>query len=153
MANSRLSKPIQPSTDNDFDAKQVFVRLTSYLLRYKRPLYIALFFMIAVALVETSFAAMLQNIINEVFVNAKEWYLKCLSLIFLGLMILRAVLGYLANYSMKKLGRLVTFDIRQDIFGNLITLPTQFFDENSSSNNVSKLIYDVEQPVQQPLIL
>ncbi|MCL4136571.1 UNVERIFIED_CONTAM: hypothetical protein GTU68_030337 [Idotea baltica] len=45
---------------------------------------------------------------------------------------------------MAKLGRVVIFDIRQDIFSNLITLPTTFFDKNSSSKNVSKLIYDVE---------
>ena len=144
MSKPKLSKSDVPSTGNDFDAKEVFRRLTAYLKRHKRPLAIALLFMVATALVEASFAKMLQDIVNEGFVNASEWYLKWLGLIFLGLMVLRAVLGYFANYSMTKLGRLVTFDLRQDIFKNMIALPTNYFDKNSSSSNVSKLIYDVE---------
>lgn len=132
------------SEDRDFDARKVFKRLVSYLWRHKPLVYTAVFFMIATALTEASFAAMIKNIINDGFVNANEWYLKWLSLIFLGLMILRAVLGFFANYTMAKVGRFVTYNIRQDIFSNLITLPTTFFDQNSSSKNVSKLIYDVE---------
>jgi len=129
---------------SDFDAQQVFKRLISYLWRHKVLLYTAVFFMIATALTEASFAAMIENIVNDGFVNADEWHLKWLGLIFLGLMVLRAFLGFLASYHMAKLGRYVTYDIRQDIFTNMITLPTTFFDENSSSKNVSKLIYDVE---------
>ena len=129
---------------SDFDARQVFKRLVSYLWRHKPLVYTAVFFMIATALTEASFAAMIKDIVNDGFVNASEWHLKWLSLIFLGLMLLRALLGFLANYTMAKVGRYVTYDIRQDIFSNMITLPTTFFDQNSSSKNVSKLIYDVE---------
>lgn len=100
--------------------------------------------MICVALTEASFAALIEKIVNDGFVNAKEWHLQWLSLILFGLMLLRAVVGYFGNYFLAKLGRIVIFDIRQDVFANLITLPTSFFDKNSSSQNVSKLIYDVE---------
>ena len=46
---------------------------------------------------------------------------------------------------MMKVGRFVIFDLRKDIFANLIKLPTSYYDRNSSSKIVSKLIYDVEQ--------
>ena len=144
MANPKLSKSAQSSTENDFDAKQVFKRLTLYLKRHKKLVCVAVFFMILTALTEISFAKMIDHIVNDGFVNPKEWYLKWLGLIFFGLMALRAILGFIANYSMTKLGRHVTYDIRQDIFANLITLPTRFFDQHASSENVSKLIYDVE---------
>ena len=133
-----------PSVDHDFDAKQVFKRLTLYLKRHKKLVIVAIFFMVVTALTEISFAKMIDHIVNDGFVNPKEWYLKWLGLIFFGLMVLRAVLGFIANYSMNKLGRHVTYDIRQDVFANLITLPTRFFDKHASSENVSKLIYDVE---------
>jgi len=144
MKKQKQSKSSNKTEAQEFDAKKVFKRLVSYLWRHKPLVYTAVFFMIATALSEASFAAMIKFIINDGFVNAKEWHLQWLSLIFLGLMVLRAGLGFLAAYSMAKVGRYVTYDVRQDIFSNMINLPTTFFDENSSSKNVSKLIYDVE---------
>jgi len=137
---------VKPSKadDSDFDAKQVFKRLTAYLTRHRKMMLVAVVLMMATAGIEAYFARMVNIIVNEGFVNASEWHLKWLAPIFLGLMVLRAILGFCANYAMTKLGRYVTYDIRQDIFSNLITLPTTFFDQNSSSKNVSKLIYDVE---------
>jgi len=145
MTKSTASKPVETLDDgSSFDGKLVFKRLNSYLGRHKSLAKIAIVLMIVTALIETYFASMVNVIVNEGFINAGPWHLKWLALIFLGLMVLRAVFGFFANYAMSKLGRYITYDIRQDIFSNLITLPTTFFDKNSSSKNVSKLIYDVE---------
>ena len=129
---------------SDFNAIQVFKRLLEYLWRHKKLLALAVMFMILTALTEASFAALIEQVVNDGFVNAKEWHLKWLGLVVLGVVVLRAVLGYLANYSMARLGRYEVHEIRGDIFANLITLPTTYFAKNSSSKNVSKLIYDVE---------
>jgi subfamily B ATP-binding cassette protein MsbA len=107
-------------------------------------LAVAIIFMILTALSEASFAALLEKVVNEGFVAADEWYLKWLGLVLFGMIILRAVFGYLSSYAMSRAGRHVIYDLRQDIFSNLILLPTSYFDQNSSSKNVSKLIYDVE---------
>lgn len=149
-AGSGESKPEQSTLTSaatkeaGFDARQVFSRLLSYLWRHKLLLGVAIVFMIVTALTEASFAAMVERIVNDGFVEAKSWYLKWLSLILLALIVMRAVFGFLSNYAMARVGRHVIYEIRQDIFANLITLPTSFFDANSSSKNVSKLIYDVE---------
>lgn len=127
-----------------FDAKEVFARLIAYLWRHKTVLGMAIIFMIGAALTEASFAMLVKFIINEGFVKADEWFLKWVAFILMGVLSIRAVFGFLAAYGMAKVGRHVIYEIRQDIFANLITLPTSFFDENSSSKNVSKLIYDVE---------
>jgi len=143
-------KPDSPKTESasnnvlPFNAREVFVRLLNYLWRHKLTLGLAIVFMIITALTEASFAALVERIVNDGFVEAKSWYLQWLSLILLALIVLRAVFGFLANYSMARVGRHVIYEIRQDIFAKLITLPTSFFDANSSSKNVSKLIYDVE---------
>jgi len=132
------------SNSQDFDTKVVFNRLIRYLLRHKTAVVIALVFMVLTAITQASFAAMIEKIVNDGFVNAEPWHLKWLSSILLLLMLARALSGYFANLYMAKLGRHVIYDIRQDTFANLITLPTRFFDKNSSSKNVAKLIYDVE---------
>ncbi len=129
---------------SDFNAVEVFKRLLNYLWRHKSLLGLAVLFMVLTALTEASFAALIEMIVNDGFVNAQEWHLRWLALIVLGVIVLRAVLGYLANYAMARLGRYVVHEIRRDIFARLITLPTTYFAKNSSSKNVSKLIYDVE---------
>lgn len=132
------------STAASFDAKAVFVRLVSYLLRHQALLTLAVVFMIATALTEASFAALIKFIINDAFVSADPWFITWVPFILLTVLLLRAVLGFLANYSMARVGRYVIYEIRQDIFSRMIRLPTSYFDQNSSAKNVSKLIYDVE---------
>ncbi|NND81932.1 MAG: lipid A export permease/ATP-binding protein MsbA [Gammaproteobacteria bacterium] len=137
-----LGSPGQPS--GSFDSKLVFRRLVSYLFRHKPVVMLAVLFMVLTALTEASFAALIETIVNDGFVNAEPWHLKWLGLIIAGVALLRGIVGFFANYFTLHLGRQVIFDIRQDIFSNLITLPTEFYDQNSSSKNVSKLIYDAE---------
>ena len=127
-----------------FDSRAVFKRLQRYLFEHKTVLGFAIAFMVFTALTEATFAYMIKPIINNGFVNAEPWHVKWMALIVMGLMTLRSVVGYFANYYMARLGRYVIYGIRQDVFARLITLPTTYFDDNSSAKNVSKLIYDAE---------
>ena len=127
-----------------FDGKAVYTRLLKYLLKHKPILGMAIFFMVLTALTEASVAKLVELIINNGFVKADEWFLKWLGVILFALITCRAIFGYISNYAMARVGRYVIHGLRQDIFSNMIKLPTQFYDENSSSKNVSKLIYDVE---------
>ncbi len=144
MNEQTFSNPATNKATAQFDAREVFARLLSYLWRQKSLLCMAVVLMICTALTEASFAAMMKFIVNDAFVAENQWYIKWISLILLLVLFGRAVFGFFANYFMACVGRHVIFEIRQDIFSNLITLPTPFFDKNTSSQNVSKLIYDVE---------
>lgn len=128
----------------NFNARTVFDRLVWYLLRHKTIVIVAVVFMIATALAEASFAMIIKFIIDGGFVKGDQWYLKWLGIILATVGTFRAFTGFCANYFTAHLGRQVIFDIRQDIFSKLIRLPTAYFDKNSSSKNVSKLIYDAE---------
>lgn len=105
---------------------------------------LAIVFMVFTALTEASFAYLIEPITNNGFVNAEPWHLRWIALVLFGVMVFRAVVGYFANYFILRLGRYVIYAIRQDTFASLIRLPTSYFDQNSSSKNVSKLIYDAE---------
>ena len=104
-----------PQGGAQFDAIQVFKRLLSYLWRHGTLLMLAVLFMVLTALTEASFAALIERVVNDGFVDADEWHLTWLGPILLGVITLRAVLGYLANYSMARLGRYVVHEIRHDI--------------------------------------
>ena len=127
-----------------FDSKATFVRLLAYLLKHKSMAGLAVLLMICTALTEASFAYLIEPIINDGFVNAKDWHLDWIALILFAVMLLRAFFGYFSNFLMQRLGRQIIYDIRQDTFSNMLRLPTAYYDQNSSSKNVSKLIYDAE---------
>lgn len=127
-----------------FDSHAVFKRLLSYILQHKMIAILAIIFMVCTALTEASFAYMIKPITNNGFVNAEPWHLRWIALILFGLMLQRAFVGYFANFFSLRLGRYVIYAIRQDTFASLIRQPTAYFDQNSSSKNVSKLIYDAE---------
>ncbi len=129
---------------HNFDSRAVFLRLLTYISQHKLVAVMAVMFMIATALTEASFAYMIKPITDDGLVNAEPWHLQWIALILFGLMVLRAVVGYLGNFFMLRLGRLVIYAIREHTFANLVRLPTSYFDQNSSSKNVSKLIYDAE---------
>lgn len=101
--------------------------------------------MIITALSHSYFAVLIKDVLDEGFINAEPWYVEWLPLIIYATIFVRAVSGFFANYFMMKVGRFVIFDLRKDIFANLVRLPTSYYDKNSSSKIVSKLIYDVEQ--------
>lgn len=145
LPNLPLEKNNQDaSVKVSFDAKAVFLRLVAYLLRHRYLLTLAIIFMISTALTEASFAALIKYIVNDAFVSADPWFVTWVPFILFALLLLRAIMGFCANYAMAKVGRHVIYEIRQDIFSRMIGLPTSYFDSNSSAKNVSKLIYDVE---------
>ena len=132
-------------SNSDFDPKAIYVRLIGYLGRHKTLFIIAVVFMALLAAVQVSLAAMLKPLVNQGLVDQAENAAFWLPIQIFCLMVARAIVGYLASYSMMKVGRSVIRDLRHDIFGRLVRLPSRFYDENSSSKLVSKLIYDVEQ--------
>ena len=144
LADQQQQLPVSSKGEPQFDARAVFERLLAYLWRHKLIVGIAVMFMVMTALTEASFAWLIKTIVNDGFVRAEPWHLQWLGVIIASVALLRGVVGFFANYFTMHLGRQVIFDIRQDIFANLITLPTTFYDQNSSSKNVSKLIYDAE---------
>ena len=127
-----------------FDSKATFRRLLNYLLGHKTMALLAVLFMVCTALTEASFAWLIEPIVNNGFVKAEAWHLDWIAVILFCVMLLRAIFGYFSNFLMLRLGRHVIYDIRRDTFANMLRLPTSYYDQNSSSKNVSKLIYDAE---------
>ncbi|RBP50831.1 lipid A export permease/ATP-binding protein MsbA [Arenicella xantha] len=127
-----------------FDVRAVFLRLLRYLFRHGHLLALAVGFMVLTGLIEASVAAFIEKVLKNGFLTGDQWFVKWSGIMLMVVVFARAIFGFIANYTMAKVGRLVIYEIRQDIFYNLLRLPTRYFDQNSSAKNVSKLIYDVE---------
>ena len=104
--------------------------------------------MIAVALSEASFAALLKPIMDGGFVERDSEAIRLIPLLLIAAFVVRGIGSFADQYSIGWIGRKVVFDIREEMFNRIIRLPANFYDHSNSANLVSKLVYDVEQVTQ-----
>lgn len=127
------------------NTKLLYFRLLKYVWRFKGIFAIAIIFLIILSATNTGFLATIKQVTDEGFVKQSPDKIKYLPFMLFGLMALRAVSGFISNYSMRWVGRSVVEAFRHDAFKQLMHLPVSFFDANSAGILVSKLTYDTEQ--------
>jgi len=137
------SKP-EHKAELELEVRPTLMRLMSYLFRHKALLCFAIVFLILTGSIEASFVKSIDTILKSGFLNGDDWFVRWSGMLLMGVLAARAITGYIGNYTMAKAGRLVIFELRRDIFGNMISLPSPYFDQHSSAETISKLIYDVE---------
>lgn len=149
MSNSSAKKAVstlktKQKKRQDINVRATLLRLMSYMLRHKVLVLVAIIFLIATGVIEASFINSIDTILKSGFLDGDDWYVRWSGLLLVGVLTARAITGYIGNYSMAKVGRLVIFSLRQDIFRKMMCLPTPYFDRTTSAQTISKLIYDVE---------
>jgi subfamily B ATP-binding cassette protein MsbA len=70
--------------------------------------------------------------------------LKWLPLMMLGLFVLRGLGDYMANYFPGWVGRQVIKSLRTELFAKYMTLPTGYYDRESSGQMLTRLTYNIE---------
>ena len=141
---AKHSEVVKSQKMDNMQVRATLLRLLSYLLKHRVLLIIAVIFLMITGAIEASFIKHIDTILKSGFLAGDDWYVRWSGALLVGVLAARAISGYIGNYTMAKAGRLVIFELRQDIFGNMISLPSPYFDKNSSAQTISKLIYDVE---------
>lgn len=122
------------------------------LLRYARPYWkafaIATLAMVFFAATETGFAALIKPLADGSFVTKDPAIIRWMPLWLVGLFLVRGIAEFISTYGLAWMGRKVVNDLRDLMFHHLMLLPAAFYDNNSSGQLLSKLIYDVEQVAQ-----
>lgn len=124
---------------------QLYRRLLSHVAPYKRIFAGAVVAMAISAAMEVSFAALIKDIMDHGLVEPDADFIKLIPWLIVGVMLVRAVAGFIGSYCMSWVGRQVVFDLRRLVFDKLVRLPSSYYDDHSSALLVSKLIYDVER--------
>ena len=133
------------NTPHIANAKALYLRLLRYAWRYKLAFALGIISLVIWSATNTGFLASIRQVIDDGFIKQSPDKLTQLPLLLFGLMTLRAVSGFIANFSMRWLGRHVVEDLRRDTFKRLMQLPVGFYDANSAGLIVSKLTFDAEQ--------
>jgi ATP-binding cassette subfamily B protein len=126
-----------------YDAR-LMRRLLAYLRPYKGQALVALAFVLAVSFLELV-GPYLTKVAIDVYIQARDWPgLMRLSLVFLAVLILRMVTGFIQAYVLQMTGQRIMYDLRSQIFGQLQRLPMRFFDTNPVGRLMTRVIGDVD---------
>jgi len=104
--------------------------------------------MVCTAATEPLFPALMKHLLDSGFVAKDERDIVLIPAAMIGIFIFRGVSTYMSGYSMAWVAARVVLDLRQAMFRRLLSLPTGFYDDQSTGVLISKVAYDVTNVTQ-----
>ncbi len=135
---------MNPNT-SDMTASDIYRRLLTYVKPYWLVFSAAIFAMAVFAATETGLAAMMKPLLDGSFVERDPQTIKLLPLGLIGLFLIRGVANFFTEYGLGWIARNIIKNLRTEMFERLISLPASFYDQSTTGQLMSKLLYDVEQ--------
>jgi subfamily B ATP-binding cassette protein MsbA len=127
---------------------QVYGRLLGFAKRYWLAFLFGLLGTLFLSGFDALFTWMIKPIINHGFVDQNTSFIRWLPLGIMAIFVCRSTAGFFSSYFIARVARYVVMDFRQAIFNKLIRLPITFYDQSSSGQLLSVVIYNVEQLAQ-----
>jgi len=131
-----------PPTPND-QSGEIYLRLLGYVRPYRRVFAFAILGMALTAMTEPLFPAIMKKLLDSGFVASNSDDLYLLPLAMVTIFVVRGILTYFTSYSLAWVTNRLVMDLRQQMFGRLLGLPTRYFDDQSAGALISKVTYDV----------
>lgn len=132
-------------TPSSMNAKDVYLRLFHYVKPYWKAFILVVLCMVIFAATEAGMAAMMKPLMDGSFVERDPNTIKTIPILIIGLFFIRGIVSFLTTYGLGWISRNVIKNQRTEMFNRLVTLPTDFYDQNNSGQLMAKLLYDVEQ--------
>ena len=124
-------------------SRVLYLRLLRYVAPYWRMFALSILTMALVAATEPVFPALMKPLLDGSFVNKDPTTIRYIPFALVGLFLVRGVFGFASDYALNWVSNRVVLDLRAEMFGRLINLPTRYYDDASSGALISKLSYDV----------
>ncbi len=122
---------------------EIYLRLLGFVRPYRKVFAFAILGMAATAMTEPLFPALMKRLLDAGFVASNSGELYLLPLAMVAIFVVRGILTYLTSYSLAWVTNHLVMDLRQQMFGRLLGLPTRYFDDQSAGALISKVTYDV----------
>lgn len=122
------------------------------LLKYVKPfwpmLLLGIVANIAYSCIDAGFTYMMRPFLDKGFIDIDLSFIKKIPLLVLIGITGRGLVSALGSYSMTWVARSVVKVLRQTVFSHIVKLPADYYDESTSGQLLSKILYDVEQVAQ-----
>ena len=123
--------------------RAIYLRLIRYVRPYRKVFALALLGMALTALTEPLFPALMKPLLDQGFVPGNHGDLYLIPLALVGIFLVRGCLTYFTSYAMAWVTNRLIMDLRRQMFDRLLTLPTRFYDDQSSGVLISRVTYGV----------
>ena len=135
---------------------QIYIRLLSYVKPYRGYFALSMVGMVIFGLAQPAFAKLIDYFIQALetgtfsLIENTPWLKdNGVSAVYLlpALMILmalgRGIGSFMGNYFLAKMSHYVIHDLRNDMFGHMVRLPSAFFDNNNSGHLIARITHNV----------
>ncbi|MGA9119187.1 MAG: ABC transporter ATP-binding protein [Bacteroidota bacterium] len=119
-------------------------RLLTYLRPYRGYVAVGIVLSIVVSAMEAIRPYFVKIAVDQNIANHDQHGLLMTTLIFLSLMIARAVMQYLNTYLTQWIGQRTIFDLRMQVFSHLQGRGLRFFDRNPIGRLITRVTNDIE---------
>ncbi|MCX7893677.1 MAG: lipid A export permease/ATP-binding protein MsbA [Burkholderiales bacterium] len=124
---------------------QLYLRLLRYVRPYWRVFAAGVFLMAIVAATEPAVPALIKPILDGGFVDKDTTLIRWAPFLLIGLAFVRAVAGFGSDYCGHWVATRVVADLRMEMFGTLVRLPTRYYDNTTTGRLISRFTFDVAQ--------
>ena len=120
-------------------------RLLGYSSRYWPIAVLAMIGMVFDAGCASAFTLIIKPMLDGLFVSKDKATIFWMPLLIVGLFLVRGGATFTAGYSMARIAREVIRTLRAEIFAKYLALPAAYFQRESSSVQISRMTFTVEQ--------
>lgn len=128
--------------------KVLYKRLLSYVKPFWPVLALGILANVLYSVIDAGFTYMMRPFLDKGFINLDVEFIKKIPLIVLFGITLRGLVSSAGSFCMTWTARSVVKVLRQKVFAHILRLPSDYYDEATSGQMLSKILYDVEQVAQ-----
>ncbi len=125
------------------NSREIYLRLLSYVRPYRKAFGLAILGMALTALTEPLFPALMKPLLDKGFVASSRDDLYLIPLALVAIFVVRGLLTYFTSYSMAWVTNRLVMDLRRQMFERLLSLPTRYYDDQSTGVLISRVTYGV----------
>lgn len=126
----------------------LYKQLLSYVKPFWPILLLGVFANILYSAIDAGFTYMMRPFLDKSFIQMDIEFIKKIPFIVLIGITLRGIVSSLGSYCMTWVARSVVTVLRQQVFAHIVHLPADYYDQATSGQMLSKILYDVEQVAQ-----
>ena len=124
-------------------SRQLYLRLMGYVRPHWRVFSLGIVGMVALAATEPLFPALMKPLLDKGFSGQARDDLWVAPLAIVGIFVLRGFLSFVTSYLMSWVANRIVMDLRVAMFERMLTLPTRYYDDQSTGALISRVTYDV----------
>lgn len=133
------------SSTSQSNGWSAYKRLLSYVVPYWQPFAVSMFGFVIYAGTQTAFARWMEYVITAIENGTSSDYRGFIAGLVILIFACRGLGTFLGSYCIAYVTRKVVNQIRQDLFQQLLRLPSSFYAGLTSGQLLSKLTFNVEQ--------